>query len=374
MKSIDRYILHHLGLTGLFVTVTLTFAIWLTQSLRLFDFIVNRNLPADKFLAFAGLLLPSFLGVVLPIAAFVAVLFVYNKLISDSELVVLRAAGLSQMQLARAGLLLGLVVTLMSYAISLYFLPTSFRAFKDLQWEIRNDYSTTLLQEGVFAEVDKGVTVYVRARNEKGELLGLMVHDNRDPDRPVTMMAKRGALVRGENGPVVVMVQGNRQELERESGRLSFLNFDRYNVEIGGLTGDGGAAWRWHKPKERFLPELLWPGDEGRDLSQRNELISEGHQRIVGPLYGMVFVLIGLAALLAGEFSRRGQTKRILIAIACVGLLEGAMVGAQGLAVLSLNLVPLMYVLPILPGLVALRILAGYPRRGRRQSELPAGA
>ena len=49
-----------------------------------------------------------------------------------------------------------------------------------------------------------------------------------------------------------------------------------------------------------------------RAETYRQELIAEGHQRLVSPLYTIVFVLIGMAALLAGEFNRRGQTLRVL--------------------------------------------------------------
>ena len=55
-------------------------------------------------------------------------LFVYYKLTMDSEIVVLRAAGLSPLQLAGPALRLGLLATLVVYSISLYFLPASYRA------------------------------------------------------------------------------------------------------------------------------------------------------------------------------------------------------------------------------------------------------
>src|SRR3546814_12837523 len=65
MPWIARYILAQLVTATIFVTLALTFAIWLTQSLRLIDYIVNRGLPASTFLTFVGLLLPSFPGLVI---------------------------------------------------------------------------------------------------------------------------------------------------------------------------------------------------------------------------------------------------------------------------------------------------------------------
>jgi lipopolysaccharide export system permease protein len=355
MPWIARYILGQLVMATIFVTLALTFAIWLTQSLRLIDYIVNRGLPASTFLTFVGLLLPSFLGVVLPVSCFVAVLFVYHKLAMDSEMVVMRAAGLSQLQLARPALALAVLVTVCVYAISLYFLPLSFRHFKDLQNDFRNDFSAVLLQEGVFTALNDEITVYVRERSADGELRGILVHDSRDHDKPVTMMAERGALVPSESGPRVVMENGNRQQIERGTGRFSLLYFDRYTIELS----DFGeiAQSRWREPKERFLPELLWPGDDRRDQRYRQELIAEGHQRLVGPLYTVVFALIGVAALLAGEFNRRGQAMRVLAAVACVAALEGISLALNDLATRSAAAVPAMYAAVLLAGGLSLYVL-----------------
>ena len=247
MPWITRYILGQLVSATLFITVGLTFAIWLTQSLRLIDYIVNRGLEAATFLTFIGLLLPSFLGIVLPISAFVAALFVYYKLTMDSEMVVMRAAGLSQLQLARPAIILGVIVTLAVYSISLYFLPASYRTFKDLQNAFRSDFSTVLLQEGVFTALSDDITVYVRERSSDGELRGILVHDNRDPKKAVTMMAERGALVPSEEGPRVVMENGNRQEVEPTTGRFSLLYFDRYTVEFRAMPPCRSGRRPWYR-------------------------------------------------------------------------------------------------------------------------------
>ncbi|MFQ5772950.1 MAG: LPS export ABC transporter permease LptF [Kiloniellaceae bacterium] len=361
MQGINRYIFNQLLAATVAITVGLTFAVWLTQSLRLFDFIVNRGLPASTFFSFVALLLPSFVGIVLPIATFCAVLFVYHKLIMDSELVVLRAAGLSQLQLGRPAFRLALVATLVVYSISLYFLPASYRAFKDLQYRLRDDFSTVLLQEGAFNTVTDGITVYVRDRTPKGELLGILVHDTRDPEKPVTMMAERGALVQSETGPRVVMVNGNRQQREDDSGRVSLLYFDRYTVELARLQET--VHTRWREPKERYLGELFNPTQHPSDQYYRKELVAEGHQRLIMPLYTVAFVLIGLAALLSGEFNRRGQTRRVLLAIFIVALLEAQSLTLHDLAVGSTEAIPAMYAGVGLPILGGLAVLLRRPRR-----------
>jgi len=341
MRAVTRYILRQLVIVTLFVTAGLTIAVWLSQSLRFMDYIVNRGLPLSDFLLFVAYLLPGFLGIVLPIATFCAVAFVYNKLANESELVVLRAAGLSPMGMARPALLLALGVTAVVYGISLYLLPASYQAFKDLQFEIRHDYSTVLLEEGVFNRLGPDLTVYVRDRTEEGALQGILVHDSRGDAQPVTMMASRGALVKTEQGPRVVLADGNRQVVDPDTGRLSMLYFDRYTVDLGQLRET--LETRWREPRERYLGDLLYPGPGPIDQRYRKELIAEGHNRLVYPAYTLAFVGIGLAALLGGEFSRRGQSKRILAAVVAVGALQTLHLALSDLATRDLAVVPAMY-------------------------------
>jgi len=370
MKAITRYVFAQLLTATVAITLGLTFAVWLTQSLRLVDFIVNRGLPATTFLALVGLLLPSFIGIVLPIAAFCAVLFVFHKLIMDSELVVLRAAGFSQLRLARPALLLALVTMLALYFIGLFLLPASYRAFKDLQHEIRNDYATVLLQEGTFNSVTPDLTVYVRERQPEGVLLGIIVHDTRDKGRPVTMMAERGMLVRGEEGPRVLMINGNRQQLDRDGQRLSLLYFDRYTVELTQLHET--VHTRWREPKERYLGELIADSSDPADIVRRDQLLAEAHNRVVGPIYAVTFILIALAALLSGEFNRRGEVGRLIVAVVCVALLESLALALQDLATRSSSAIPAMYAAAILPGLIRLHILNRGPRRRPMAADLQA--
>src|SRR6516165_3203375 len=109
MTSLERYILRQCFGVMIFVTAALSAAIWLAQSLRLIDLIVNRGLAVEVFLYLAALILPRFLDIVLPIGIFIAVLFTFNRLTAESELVVMRSAGLSNLALARPVLVLAAI-------------------------------------------------------------------------------------------------------------------------------------------------------------------------------------------------------------------------------------------------------------------------
>src|SRR6267143_1946733 len=193
MHSLTRYILRQSLGTTLFVTIALSAAIWLTQSLRLVDLIVNRGLSVELFFYLGILILPRFIDIVLPIGIFIAVLFTYNKLTAESEIVVMRAAGMSQFGLAKPAFSLGGVGVAILLSLSAYFMPTANRAFKDLQFEIRNKFVSAVLQEGTFTTISDNLTIYVRGRDPNGEMTGFLAQDERDKTKPVTIIAERAS-------------------------------------------------------------------------------------------------------------------------------------------------------------------------------------
>lgn len=346
MNRLNRYILWQCLSLMVFVTAALSAAVWLAQSLRLIDLIVNRGLSIEIFLYMALLLLPRFFEVVLPIGAFIAVLFVFNRLISESELVVMRAAGLGPLDLARPVFILAGIAFAMLFSLSAYFLPAANREFKDLQFEIRNRFVSALLQEGSFTPISDKLTIYIASRNERGEVVGILINDDRDRGQPVTILAERGAFADTADGSRIIMVNGSRQRYDRATGKLSILTFDRYTLDLDMLRDAPGVRFRG--PEERFLGELFWPPPNLDRLNRRSFLV-EAHERLVIPLSVFSFVMIPLACLLSGEFNRRGQLRRVLLAIALALAFQVLDLAVKNLAARHPAAIVLMYLTDLLP-------------------------
>ena len=360
MNSLNRYILKQSFSVMLLITGALTAAVWLAQSLRLVDLIINRGLSAEMFLYLALLILPRFLDIVLPIGAFLAVLFVFNRLTTESELVVMRAAGVSQYGLAKPVLVLSGICFLFLMTLSAYFLPAANREFKDLQFEIRNRFVSSLLQEGAFTTITEKLTIYIGTRNNRGEVNGLLIDDQRDPQHPVTLVAERGAFADAGGSSRIIMVNGNRQQYDRDSGKLNVLTFTRYVLDLDSMhdASEGHAR----EPQERFLGELLFPPAD-IDPDVRYSYLIEFNQRLTVPLTVFSFAMIPLACLLPGEFNRRGQLKRILLAISSALAFQTIDLAIKNLAGRFPIAIALSYVVDLLPFTLGLGILL---RRGIR--------
>jgi len=354
LSSLNRYILRQCVSVMLFVTAALTATVWLAQSLKLVDLIVNRGLSAEVFLYLAILILPRFLDIVIPIGTFIAVLFVFNRLITESELVVMRSAGLSPFSLAKPVLELAAVGWLILMVLSIWLLPASNREFKDLQFEIRNRFVSSLLQEGSFTTISDKLTIYIGGRNDRGEVIGLMIDDERDPNNPVTLLAERGAFADAGGGARIIMINGDRQQYDRNTGKLSVLTFERYVLDLDMMREAPEARAR--EAQERYLGELFFPPPDV-DLSTRDVYLIEGNERLTVPLTAFSFALIPLACLLPGEFNRRGQLKRVLFAIGCALAFQTIDLAVKNLEGRFTAAIPLSYLVDLLPFAVGLGIL-----------------
>jgi lipopolysaccharide export system permease protein len=366
MKAYSRYIFGQVVTGILFIAFCMTCAVWLTQSLRYIELIVKHGISFGTFLYLTALLLPSFLVIVLPVALFGAILFTYNKLWMDRELVILRAVGVSPEALAVPALALSVLVMLAGYVLNLYLLPTSYRAFAHLMFSINNEFSAVMLQEGKFNVMTDKLTIYVRERQPDGLLVGLIIYDTRDKDKPITLIAESGALFQASDGERAVLTNGSRQQIDRD-GKLSILYFDKYTADFNLAKA---IDTTWSRPEERFLGDLLHPNiNDPNDRANYGRLIAEGHQRIVSPFYAIVFTLIALSALLSGDFNRQGQAKRVLAAVFCVLVLEASSIGFLNMAGKTAALLPLVYLNCLVPLGLASLYLVRPPRK--RTPRLP---
>lgn len=373
MNRFHLYVFRQLLVAMAFSVTVLTCVIWLTQSLRVIELIVNRGLTISSFLYLTALALPNFLEYILLISLFGSVLFVYARMVTDRELVVMRAAGLGQGSIARPALALSFLVVLTCYFLALYVVPTSYNKFRNLQWEIRYNVSHILLREGAFNPLSGNMTVYVRERSGNGELHGILIHDTRQAEQPRTWMAERGAVVEADQGPQVLMFNGSRQEVDRTTHRLSILHFDRWSMPLD--TGTGSVGPRYREARERYIDELLWPEIDPRvpehDFAK---MMAEGHRRLTWPLFGFGFTLVALSALIAGGFNRRGQGLRILSAVGVVVLLVVLALAFQNMAGKYPVLAPLMYANAVVPVLLGWYYALGPSSGMRRRRFLPKRA
>lgn len=369
MDLISRYLIKDLFLTLVFITASLTFAVWLTQILRFLELVVDAGAPAGIFFQLLLMTIPKFLEIVLPIGILASILFVYNRMIADNELIVMRAAGLSQWDLAKPALNLSLAMAAFLFALSGWISPLSHANLQETRQVIKSQYTSTLISEGVFNSFGNGLTVYVDNKLSNGELQGIMIHQQpQDPNKkkstskdtnkmdPSTIVAEKGLLVSdGENTRVIVS-KGSRQQRDEKTNYVSRLDFNGYTIDITPEKKE--VRIRWAEPDERTLVQLMHPDKaNATDMKNLGDFRAEIHRRIASPLFLVTLSLLALTFLLAGSFNRRGYSRRIITCLAVAVVLQSLFMTFASLAKdHTLGIVGL-YIISIVPSLVFLLIL-----------------
>ena len=328
---IGRYIFRNLAITTAFLTtVIVSLAMWLIKSLKLLEIVINGGAPLGIFLTLVALAMPTIVMIVLPIALFFAIAFIYNKLTADSELIVLRALGLSQWRLATPALLLGVIVAILVFLLNAFIAPWSQERSKSLQDLSRAQYNGVPLNEGVFNAIGDKMTIYVREREPNGDLLGILAYQEQSNGQPRTTVAKRGVLADGDQGPEIIVYDVSQQEVDLTTGRPRTTEFAQGAIPLQAVQE--ALTERWKEPSERTLPELLAGAQGPADVGHDNAFRVEAHNRLASGFFSLALTAVGLFTLLGGRFDRRGQSRRILIGFVIMLLIEISSIGLANLA------------------------------------------
>lgn len=363
MRIVDRYIFRQTLIATVFVTLVLAALIFLTQSLRFLDLVMNAGASGFFIWLQTLLYLPGFFEIILPIGMVASVLFVYNRLTTDSELIVLRALGFSPFRLARPALGLAVFLGVSLFGIMGWVSPVSRAEAVTMRQSIQTQMTSLIFREGIFNEAGPNVMVYIRDRDAQGNLHGLIIHDSR-PDKaaensakpqskaPSTVIAKRGVLVSTPQGQQVMVYDGSRQEIDPKTGAMRRLDFDQYTIDLP--EEEKSTKARTPEPEERSNGELMAAmSDKSTDRQDRREFRVELQKRFLVPFLVPGFALVGLLVLLIGSLDRRGQGKRIMVAVAAVVALEVLFLTGYNLSKQSSVGFPIMLATVLLPYMAA---------------------
>src|SRR5258706_12577190 len=164
MGSIDKYIFRTTLASFALVLVTLTGVIWITQALRGIDLMTSQGQTILTFLGVTSLVIPALILIIAPVALMIAISHTLNKLATDSEIIVMNAAGFSPFRLFRPFFYATLAVAVMVAFISAYLAPDGMRRLKQWDAEINADVLGHILQTRPLAQLDQKPTIRNRER------------------------------------------------------------------------------------------------------------------------------------------------------------------------------------------------------------------
>ena len=246
MKVIERYIFRR-ALILFCASLAWTLAIvWTTQVLARINLVTDSGQSALAFFQIASLILPSVLPVVMPFAVIIAVAQTLTVMNTDSELVVISAAGASRWTTIRPVILLATLASIVSFAVDNGVDPYARQQGRELIAAARGDLLSLVIQEGTFRKIEDGLYIQIGDRLADGRLGGIFVADSRTEGTDLIYYAKTGQVVERDGQDVLVMNDG---EIQRKTCRRRNLDHPVQFLRIRSFSLHGRLRHADHVPE-----------------------------------------------------------------------------------------------------------------------------
>lgn len=354
MRIMTRVLLRRIVIMSTFTTSTLLAGVWLTQSLRFIQVIVNHNISLMDYLTLISFLLPDLLTQIIPICIFISLLFVYNRAIHDHELVALRASGHSNWQLSKPTFILVGIVMLVIILMNTYVIPTSYRLFRNYEHQIRNELTSIFLQERTFNTL-RGVTVYIKNRELNGTLNDIFIYypdKDRHTNRSYAVIAHKGKIDFTADHPRLLLQEGIREEIDLNTQQSTFFRFQEVSYDLAAIVSDNQP--RTIKPYERSIRDLFISAEKSKDPILKSKMQAEAHHRILLPFLVPLLALTVLNIVLTGPIHRQGNFRRTISAVFIATLIYTSIIG-----IINFNR-HFPFVIPLSYALVVILLILGF--------------
>lgn len=284
--------------------------------IKLTDLVVSRGVPLVDVSKMILYLIPSFLVYTIPMAFLLAVLLAFGRLSADNEIIVIKASGLSLMQVLPPVIFCALVAVLLALGASTVGVPWGNSAFKELSLQVLKQNITATIQEKTFWDDIPGIVMYTDQYDEqKRELKGVVINDGRNLDHPMTIFAQSGGVTSEVGSQALLLSLHNGSiHVAGADGLYRLVHFGEYSMTVG---GNSGSAVIYRNDNDMWLSELKQQIDApGISAENRLKILSEFHSRFTFPFASLVFAI--LAVPLGIQNRRAGKSGGFAVSIAII--------------------------------------------------------
>ena len=360
MSTLSLYIIRQLFAPLLIITFALSGIIWLLRALRELDSIIVSGQSLNTWLEVILYTALPLLNLTIPPAFLLATLYAFYRLFLDNEITVLFSAGISRLRLGWPVMIVAGATAILLLGVGFYATPWAYRTMKVRLLQIDTDIASAMFRPGVFTNPTRGITAFIRARDDQGFIHGIFFQDSRDRDHPISYTAESGAVTSAEGRSELIMFNGHIQHYDRtvkNSGSgVTLIAFDRYSYDLSLLARARTAAAP--RVQELYPDELLaFLNAASTTEKQKQKAIASFHERILKSIYVILYALLALAVFLPAQTNRKGYALRILLAVIAALIVRiGGIAMIDYVAGHSIQGALLTYALPI--GMISATLFA----------------
>ena len=299
MKIIDRYILREISFPFFTSLIAITFVLLLGKILQLMDLMVNKGVSVVNIIRLIFYLMPYFLLFTIPVSLLISILIGLGRLGSDNEITVLKGAGISLYRLFYPLAMASFAAFLITLSLSLFFVPNSNQATKNLLFAIIRQNASIGIREKIFNDNFKGLLLYANNIPAHGKFMeGVIISDNRITKEPSTIFAEKAYLI---SDPASMRVsirlkKGSIHTVDIKLKNYRKMDFSSYdiNLDMEAVIAETKGA-KEKDSREMTAGEMMGRiRTPGLEEAVKWELLVELNKKFTLPLTCLIFGLLGM--------------------------------------------------------------------------------
>jgi lipopolysaccharide export system permease protein len=297
-KIINRYILKEIALPFFMILFILTFVLLMGKILQLMDMMVNKGVRFIDIAQLIIFLMPSFLLFTIPISLLVGIMMALGRLSADNEITVLKASGVSLMQLAQPIIFASVLAFIITLLTSYILVPQGNYATKMLLFNVARQKASLGIKEKIFNDDFKGILLYADKIPVNGESMeGVLISDQRLGETPSTIIAQKAYLISdlGSLSITLRLENGSTHTVDKELKNYRKMDFSFYDVKLDLSSSIVDASKTDKASTEMTRSELIERMKSGQlKEADRRELAIELHKKLAIPASCLVFAILAI--------------------------------------------------------------------------------
>jgi len=293
-RIINLYIIREIASLFMLGIVVFTLILLMGRLIKLTEMVISKGVPFEDVARMIGCLMPSFLVFTLPMAFLLAVLLAFGRLSSDNEITVMKAGGISLIQLMPPVLLCAIVTTSLALVTSIYGVPWGNSSFKQLSFQILKQNVAATIREKVFWDDMPGIVLYADHYDENTRrLTDVLIHDGRDAQKPLTIFARDGLIggVAGSDDARIVLYNGSIHKAGTKD-EYHLVNFTEYLMTISRQNSGAGIGLNELDMSLSELERQMQSPATAKPV--RLKMAAEYHSRFALPFASLVFAVLAM--------------------------------------------------------------------------------
>ncbi len=254
MNNIYKYLINKVIIYSIIILFVVTLLLFLLQSLKFLDLITNKGFSIFTVLYISSLTFAGIWLEVIPFAIVIAIVFTWNYLINNQELIIIQATGTSPIKIYSSIITVGLIFSIITFYLAFSLIPNSYYKYQELKVNFSKNYNIKIFEAERFVRVNENTNFYIKKINGN-KLSSIFIYSyNPNTNKENFIYAEEGYIDFSNSKTTMLLDSVNIQELKSDNS-INFLQLDKYIFDID--TFQNFVDYKKTSPREFNMTDLL---------------------------------------------------------------------------------------------------------------------